>query len=573
MGSCREPLPPRLTPEIIREYTEKGYWGDLTVAERFDLTARAHPDKVAVVDSQKRTTFRELVTMSQRIALGLAGLGIRPGDCVAAQLPNRPEALAVILALSRIGAVLAPVVHYYRAAEMEYILKHSDAVAAIIPGRFEGFDYEEMMAGVRPRLPALHHVLVMDRDAPPGSISLTQMLETPLEERYPAEYLDAFRPDPNDFAVLNYSSGTEASPKAPLWTHNMLLLSYWRTELLGITADDVVLNLAPLYHGFAMVMAAMAASFHHGATLLLMDRFVPEDAMALAVRERANVVLAVPPQVASILALDLSRYDLGSVRAFVTGGAAAASEIKRQLKAQLGCNLIALWGSTEGGSLMARLDDLPEVIETTVGRPAHPAVEFRVLADDRITEVPQGEIGELAIRGPTVFAGYFKDPERTAAVFNRDGFCLTGDMAYLGQDGNWRIVGRKKEIINRGGEKISPLEVEEAILAYPGVAAVAVVAMPDRRLGERACTYVVPKSGVDITLADLVSFLRGCGLATFKLPERLELVEGLPMTASGKLRRSVLREAIAQKLEEEQRTASGSFDSGRSMSPSADHGG
>ena len=550
-ASSSEPVRTCLTPQTIREYTEKGYWGDLTVVERFDLTAQAHPDKAAVVDSQKRTTFRELATMSRRLALGLVELGVRPGDRVAAQLPNRAEALAVILAVSRIGAVLAPAVHYYRAAEMEYMLNHSEAVAAIIPGVFEGYDYVEMMEGIRPRLPALRHLLVMDRDASPGTIALAQIMETPPEERYPPDYLASFRPDPNEVTLLNYSSGTEASPKAPMWTHNMLLLGYWRTQLLGMTADDVVLNLAPLYHGFGLLMGALASSFHHGATLVLMDRFVPEEAVALAERERATLVLAVPPQVLSILALDLSRYDLSSVRTFSTGGAAAASEMIRQLRARTGCNLVALWGSTEGGSLMARPDDPPEVIATTVGRPVHPAVEFRVLAEDRVTELSQGEIGELALRGPTVFGGYFKDPERTAAVFNRDGFCLTGDMAYVGPDGNWRVVGRRKEIINRGGEKISPLEVEEAILAHSGVAAVAVVGMPDGRLGERACAYVVPKEGAGITLAGLVSFLQGRGLATFKLPERLELVQSLPTTGSGKVRRNVLREAIAQKMQEE----------------------
>lgn len=542
----------RLTPELIREYTDKGYWKNLTVAERFDLAAQAHPDKVAVVDSQKRTTFRELAAMSRRLALGLLEMGVRPADRVAAQLPNRAEALAAVLAVSRMGVVLAPAVHYYRAAEMEYILNHSEAVAAIIPGTLEGFDYVEMMTGIRPRLPRLRHVLVLDRDPPPGTVSLARMLETPLEGRYPSDYLASFCPDPNEVAVLNYSSGTEAAPKAPMWTHNMLLLSHWRTEALGMTPGDVVLNLAPLYHGFALALAAMGASFYHGVTLVLMDRFAPEEALALVERERANVVLAVPPQVASILALDRSRYDLSSVRTFATGGAAASSEIVRQLRARAGCACIALWGSTEGGSLMCRIEDPPEVMATTVGRPVHPSVEFRALAEDRVTQVPQGETGELALRGPTVFAGYFKDPERTAAVFNQDGFCLTGDLAYVGPNGNWRMVGRRKEIINRGGEKISPLEVEEAVLAHPAVASVAVVAMPDRRLGERACAYVVPRQGADLTLEALATFLRERGLATFKLPERLEVVDSLPMTASGKVRRSALRELIAREVEKEQ---------------------
>ncbi|MDP2660228.1 MAG: AMP-binding protein, partial [Dehalococcoidia bacterium] len=225
----------RLTPEIIREYTEKGYWGNLTVSERFDLTAKALQHKVAVVDSQKRTTFGDLAAMSRRLALILLELGIRPGDRICAQLPNRAEALAVLLAVSRIGVVLAPAVHYYRAAEMEYILAHSDSVAAIIPGRFEGFDYPEMIASITPRLPGLRHILVLDGEVPPGAISLAQMLEPPIEERYPPDYLASFRPDPNEVMLLNYSSGTEAAPKAPMWTHNMFLPSHWRTEILGVT--------------------------------------------------------------------------------------------------------------------------------------------------------------------------------------------------------------------------------------------------------------------------------------------------------------------------------------------------
>ena len=540
----------RFTPELIREYTEKGYWGRQTVAERFDQTVEAHPDKLAIIDSQGRTTFRELALMANRLALGLAEAGVRPGERVAAQLPNRAEALAVVLALARIGAPIAPAVHYYRAAEMEHIVKHSEAAAAIIPGRFDGHDYVKMMESIRPRLPLLRHVFVMYGESPAGTISLAEILQSRLEDRYPPDHLAPFRPDANDVMVLNYSSGSEAAPKAPMMTHNILLLGSWRTQNLGMTQNDVALAIAPLYHGFGLVLAGLAACVCHGATLVLMDRFIPEDALALVQQEGANLVFAVPPQIVSLLAADLSRYDLSSLRALVTAGAAVAPEVIRQVKERMGCTYINMWGSTEGGSLMCRLDDPPKIIATTVGRPAHPSIEFRVMAEDGVTEAPRGEIGEIGIRGPTVFAGYFQDPERTAAAFNPEGFFLTGDLGYVGEDGNMRLVGRKKEMINRGGEQISPREIEELLLGHPGIAEVAMVAMPDPRLGERACAYVVPRNGAQISLSDLVSFLRARGLATFKLPERLEVVPSLPMTPSGKVRKNLLREDVARKLQQ-----------------------
>lgn len=539
----------RLTPEIIQAYTSQGYWGLETMADRFDKTVEAHPDKTAIVDAVGRTTFRQLSLMAQRLALGLIDAGVRPGDRVASQLPNRAEAMAAIIALARIGAILVPAVPYYRAAEMEYILSHSEATAAIVPANFQGFDYPEMMAGLRSRLPALRHLVVAGGEAPEGAISMDRILASPLEERYPAGYLDQFRADPNQPLILNYSSGSESAPKAAMMTHNIFLLGTWRTAPLGVTDRDVVLTLAPLHHGFGYVIGGLAPCVCHGATLVFMDRVIPEDALALVQRERVNVIVAVPPQVVSLLGAGPSHYDLSSLRVVTTAGAAANPDVIRQLKIEAGCTYINMWGTTEGGSLMARPDDPPEVIATTLGRPAHPAMEFRILADDDLTELPPGEIGKIAMRGPTVFAGYFKDPERTRRAFNRDGFYVTGDLAYIGSDGNFRMVGRKNELINRGGEKISPLEVEEAILAHPGVAAIAVVAMPDPRLGERACAYVVPRPGAQVSLSDLASFLRGRGLAAFKLPERLEVVESLPMTPSGKVRKNLLRDELKLKLE------------------------
>lgn len=544
----------RLTPQAIEEYTTKGYWSHLTVGDRLDQRIREHPHKVAVVDSWKETTYGELGRVVERLALGFLGMGVRPGDRVASQLPNRMEALAVLFALARIGAVFVPIVPYYRKAEVEYILHHSEAAAVVIPSIFADFDHGAMIWELRPRLPFLKHIIAMGSPEQPGFSSLDNIIHSPLEERFPADYLERFKPQANDVFLLNYSSGSEAAPKAPMITHNIASLAIWRTQHLGMSESDVVLNLAPLYHGFGVLMAGFGACMSHGATLLMMDKFESHEALRLVEQRKVTLISAVPPQIVSLLGCpDLHRYHLTSLRVIVTSGTSPSPAAIPEVRARMGCPFINIWGMSEGGSSMPRLNDPPDVLAKTVGRPVHPAVEVGIFDEDRQRKMPPEKIGEVALRGPTVFVGYYKDAQRTEECFNQEGWYFTGDLGWFGQDGNLRLVGRMKDMINRGGEKISPREIEDLLLTHPKIQDAVLVGMPDPRLGERACAYVIPRPGQSVTLEEITTFLKGKDIAIFKLPERLEVRREFPMTPSGKVRKSLLREDINGKLREGER--------------------
>lgn len=541
----------RLTPALIAEYVSRGYWSDVTVGERLDRMAEAFPEKTAIVDSRGRTTYGELRAQSDRLALGLHGLGIRRGDRITAQLPNRAEAMIAYFAAAKAGAVLCPIVPYYRAAEVRHILERTDSVAVILPDSFGGFSYLQMLDEIRPVLPALKHVIVAGEAAPPGATSLRSLMDgmgTP-ETRLSPEALDA-----NDPTAIIFTSGTEAAPKAPIWTHNTIhnILSY--NSGWGFTENDILLCLAPAYHAFGLAVGIHAMLAEVGATCIWMDAFDPEEALRLVERERVTVALGVPPQLMAILNHPgLKKYDLSSLRIFNTAGAPMPAEGIRRLKAEVGCGFITVWGASESvGGPVTRPDDPPELGATTVGRAGDPSVEIVAFDEARENILPPGQPGEMAIRGPFVHVGYFKDPELTSRSFHRDGWFFTGDSIAIDENGYITFISRIKDIINRGGEKISPREVEEHLYAHPKVLAVAMVGMPDQRLGERNCIYIVPRPGETLRLEEVVSFLQERGLATVKLPERLELADSLPLTASGKVRKNLLREDVARKLQQDQ---------------------
>jgi len=543
----------RYTPQIIDHFTRKGYWSDLIIPDRVDERARLTPDKEAIVDSHRRVTYAQIARMVDRIALGFLELGIRKGDRVTIQFPNRIEALGVFYALAKIGAVACPVVPYYRGAEVGYILETSESVAFVAPQEFGGFDYSQMVAELKPRLPKLKYVVLSGDSVPEGTYPLDRMIETPLESKYPAGYLRQFRPNANDVLAFVYTSGTESAPKAPIWTHNGCHNSHWFNEAWKINENETVLNLAPIFHALGLTEAGYVTPMVAGARMIMMDVFDPGEALRLIHQEKANVLLGVPPQLISLLNHpSLEKYDLSSLRLATASGGPTPGEVVRQLRDRIGCKFIAFWGMTECVvGMITRLEDPIEVPCNTIGRPASEAVEVRVYSEDRTRVLPAGEPGEMAVRGPMVFGGYHHDPERTRQVFNDEGWFFTGDSALLREDGNICFVGRKKDIINRGGEKISPREVEELLFTYPKVMNVAVVGMPDHRLGEKSCAYIIPKPGETITFEEVVNFLKEKKIAMFKLPERVEIVDALPMTASGKIKKNVLRDDVVGKMKAE----------------------
>ncbi|MDP2937580.1 MAG: fatty acid--CoA ligase family protein, partial [Dehalococcoidia bacterium] len=347
------------------------------------------------------------------------------------------------------------------------------------------------------------------------------------------------------------TGGTTGYPKGVPRTHNELLChaSNW-ARVMETTPQSTFLVPVPMTHVFGLV-EGFYIPLTNGATLVLVDRFDPLEALRLIEQEKVTHALLVPAVIVSLLHYPgLDRFDTSSLRVIITGGGPCPEEAIHQAKTRLGCAVISQYGMSEGPLSTTLLSDPPEVVSVTVGSPHCEGSEIKIVDEER-RPLASGETGELAFRGPSLFQGYYEEPAYTAAAFDEEGWFYTGDLCLRDARGNLRIVGRKKDIIKRGGETVMPREIEELLYTHPKVLNAAVIGMPDARLGERVCAYVVPNVGEEITLPEIVQFLKKKGLATFKLPERLEVVAELPITPPSKVQKNVLREDIVRKLKAE----------------------
>lgn len=522
--------PTRLPSDLVTAFTADGFWRDTLTDSYLAAGARAHGTRPAVVDGDRTVTYAELDALVNRTANALRGRGVEPGDVVAWQLPNRLEAFAVHHGAIRVGAVSNPIIPIYRHREVGFILGQSAAKVAVVPGVFRGFDHEAMIAELRPDLPALRDVVVTGDPARAGSTAFDELVA----EGGGAAAEPAPR-SAHDVVLLLYTSGTTADPKGALHTH--ATLDYENrsiAELFGLGPDDVVFMPSPLAH-ITGVLYGLQLPFLLGSHVVLQDVWEPGRALELLERHRCTVSVAATPFLHGLLHHpDRSRFDLSSMRMFACGGADVPPELIRRTDAELGWTATRVYGSTEFPTLSAgNADDPLDKRATTDGRRIGPA-EARVVDD------------ELQVRGPDLFVGYL-DRRLNADAFTADGWFRTGDLAVLDDEGYVTITGRRKDIIVRGGENISAKEIEDLLHQHPAVAEVAVVGMPDPVLVERVCAYVVPVDGAAVELADLVGFLRTCRLANQKLPERLQVVEALPRTASGKIQKFRLREDVRRR--------------------------
>ncbi|TDA67528.1 MAG: hypothetical protein D9V47_10735 [Clostridia bacterium] len=541
----------RFTPELITEYTEKGWWPNITLGQYFRRNVARFPDKLAVADGERGLTYKEFGELVDRLATGLVNAGIRRYDRVAVQLPNSIEFLAAFQAIALVGGVIVPVVPIYRHWEVTYILNKSRAKGIIVLENMGGFNYVEMLKEIRSEVSHLEHAWVIGLSQPQeGFTPYEDLIKDPINAEIEA-VIQENQPDPNDPVVMNFTSGTEANPKAPMYTHNTMSCLGWYWPLVS---DDRVLALLPLCHSFGGGMGPFEVLNQHGGTLIVSPRaFNPAELVSLGEKYKATVYIGVPAHYNAVLNLpDIDKRDFSSVRFLFSAGSSLPAETVRRFKELTGCNFINVFGMSEtccGPS--TSLDDPLEVPANTIGRSPHPALEVKIFRDDRKTECEIGEPGELAQRGPHIFAGYFEDPELTARAFNQEGWFFTGDMAMRREDGNLVIVGRKKDIIVRGGRNISPEELENVVYENPKVFEVAAVAMPDPQLGEKVCLYVVPKPGETITYEEILEQFRVKKMANYKMPERIEIIEALPRTPTGKIRKNVLRDMIRDKLQKE----------------------
>lgn len=537
-----------LTPEQSASFTDAGLWRNRTIVDSLDHHAEATPDKVAFVDSRGSLTFGELRDRSRRCAQALLDLGVGRDDVVSFQLPNWIEWIVVHYAVCRIGAISNPLIPIYREREVGFMMALAESKVMIVPATFRGFDYPAMIASLQPTLPDLEHVIVVDGPAREGTVSWETFLSSVTE--VDEERIAALRPDPDDVTLVIFTSGTTGEPKGVMHTHNTLgAATAPLPERVGITADTVFHMASTLAHLTGFLYGARL-NVENGATCVLQDVWDPAVFVDLVEAHGISYTSAATPFLHDLLAQpDLASRNLDSLALFCCMGAPIPRAIVRQAKESLpGMTVLGGWGQTENGLVTLGIPGDPEnkIVETD-GYP-WPGMEVRVRG---ITgeEVTPGDEGDLQVRGPSLFVGYAKRMQMSRDSFE-DGWFRTGDLAKI-EDGYVNISGRTKDVIIRGGENIPVVYVENVVYEHPDVLACAVVGIPDRRLQERAACCVVLKEGAgDMTLSDLQSFLGEKGVAKQYWPESFQVMDDLPRTASGKIQKYKLRDALAARASE-----------------------
>jgi len=525
----------------------QGFWPDRTINDELDACVAACPDKLAVTavlaesGATTRFTYRELAAMADRVAVGLAKLGVGRNDIVACQLPNWWQFTVVYLACSRIGAVMNPLMHIFRERELSFMLKHGEAKVLIVPKLFRGFDFEQMATALRSSLPDLQHIVVVGGN---GANSFEALLSGPAWENdvEARDILARHRPGPDDVTQIIYTSGTTGEPKGVMHTANTVManiLPYARR--LQLDAEDVVLMASPMAHQTGFMYGLMMPIILKASAVML-DVWEPLKAIALVRAEQCTFTMASTP-----FLTDLAKHVAESGQAvptlatFLCAGAPIPGPLVEQARAVLGTKIVSAWGMTENGAVtLIELDDPDERAFTTDGHPL-PGVELKVVDFDGVSLQP-GEAGRLLVRSVSNFGGYLKRPQWNGT--DADGWFDTGDLARLDAQGYVRITGRSKDVIIRGGENIPVVEIEALLYRHPAIAMAAVVAYPDERLGERACAVVMPKPGRSINLASIVAFMKDQHVALQYIPERLIVRDAMPSTPSGKIQKFKLREML-----------------------------
>ncbi len=545
---------------FAREYRAQGYWQGISLWQMLAGTIRRLPDKTALVQGDRRVGYAELGSRITQLAAHLRGCGLRPLDRVVVQLPNSIEFIVVFFALLRCGVIPVLALPAHRQNEIGHFVAHSQATTYICVDQARGFDFRVMAANIAARSPSLATVLVLGEPGP-GQQSLSALLaaaELPDAE----QRLQPCAPSADQVALMLLSGGTTGIPKLIPRTHNDYVYNCRQSSLIAGFGDDTVfLAVLPTAHNFTLGCPGILGAFARGGTAVIATEASADVVFPLIARERVTVVAAAVPAVVNWLNSDASHsHDLSSLRVLMNGGAKLVPELRRRVERRFGCIYQESFGTGEGLLNMTRLDDPEEIRLTSSGRPVSPADEIRVV-DEHDCDVPDGEVGQLVCRGPYTVRGYYKAPEATRAAYTADGFYRMGD-AVRRIDGHLYVVGRLKDLINRGGEKISCEEVENHILAHPAVANACVVAMPDAVFGEKACAFVISKPGARLTLEDLKAFLLRREIAKFKFPERLEIVEQFPTSPAGKILRRELRRIVEDRMSGESLSRSAPVEGG-----------
>ena len=525
-------------------YRQQGLWGDASLADYWQQTARAMPDKIAVVDNHGASyTYSALDHATSCLANWMLAKGIESGDRIAFQLPGWCEFTVIYLACLKIGAVSVPLLPSWREAELVWVLHKCQAKMFFAPTLFKQTRPVDLILPLQNQLPQLQQIVGVDKLAPAtSSLSLSQIIADN------TSLTTAITTHGDELAAVLFTSGTEGLPKGVMLTHNNILASERAyCARLNLTWQDVFMMPAPLGHATGF-LHGVTAPFLIGARSVLLDIFTPDACLALLEQQRCTCMLGATPFVYDLLnVLEKQPADLSALRFFLCGGTTIPKKVARECQ-QRGIKLLSVYGSTESSPhAVVNLDDPLSRFMHTDGYAAA-GVEIKVVDDARKT-LPPGCEGEEASHGPNVFMGYFDEPELTARALDEEGWYYSGDLCRMDEAGYIKITGRKKDIIVRGGENISSREVEDILLQHPKIHDACVVAMPDERLGERSCAYVVLKAPHhSLSLEEVVAFFSRKRVAKYKYPEHIVVIEKLPRTASGKIQKFLLRKDIMRRL-------------------------
>ncbi|MCA8868317.1 MAG: AMP-binding protein [Rhodobacteraceae bacterium] len=531
--------------ELCSLYREKGYWEDRTIPEVIEAAISNNSAKTALVFPDERVSYQAVGQMSNRLAHHFVALGIRPRDRVVFQLDSKVFFIPTFLAMLKIGAIPVLALPSHRDHEIEHFIAFSGATAYVIPDEINGFDFREMATRMQSKGGSLKTVLVAG-EVSGDHISIPKLLQEAAPGEGQDGLLDHLQSAPDDVALMLLSGGTTAIPKLIPRTHNDYVYNFKQSgAVAGFDTSTVFLAVLPLAHNYTLASPGVLSVLELGGQVVFSPSNKPEDVFPCVERHKVTNINAAVPLFNLWLNSDIpAKHDLSSLRAVMNGGARLAPKLRRRAEATFGCRFLESFGTGEGLLMQTRLDDSDDIRMNSSGKPVSPGDEIKVV-DEAGNELPDGETGELLVRGPYTIRGYYNSPENDKKAFTTDGYYRMGDTVYQ-VDGYIYAEGRKKDLINRGGEKISVEEVENLIFAHPSVQGVAIVAMPDPVFGEKACAYVKLCSDTQLNFEQLQDFLLKSKIAKFKLPERLEIIDEFPISPAGKILRKELRERISK---------------------------
>jgi 2,3-dihydroxybenzoate-AMP ligase len=541
-------------PDAVRAYEAAGWWRGQALGAEILAVADRRGAATALVEGAVRLSYASLAARADALASRLTGdLGLARGDRIVVQLPNCWQFVVLTLACLRAGLVPVMALPAHREHELGYLCEHSEAAALAVPGVLRDFDHQQLAATLRAGSATLRQVLVAGADPQPGHTDLTALCAEPdggLGSAAAAAHRarwQASQPGSREVALFLLSGGTTGLPKLIARTHDDYAYNARASaQLCGFGEATVYLGTLPVSHNFPLACPGVLGTLLSGGRVVMLGTSSPGAVFAAIQQEGVTVATAVPAVAQRWLAhaSEHGAGQLATLELLQVGGARIADELARQVRPVLGATLQQVFGMAEGLLNFTRRHDPDEVICCTQGRPLSPGDEVRIV-DEAGRDRPDGEPGALLTRGPYTPRGYYRAPQHNARAFTSGGWYASGDIVRRRPDGNLVVEGRDKDMINRGGEKISAEEVENLVYRLPGIAQVAAVAAADAELGERVCVFVVPASGAEVTLAGIRAGFAAAGAARYKWPERLELVAELAVTKVGKIDKKALRERLA----------------------------